>query len=410
MLARETTTRSGRIRGASRGLEPSHAPVDSLTTITRSAPDQSNTSVIFGQHLIMKMFRRVEPGPNPDVEIGEYLTRTGFTRIPPLKGTIDYETSGQERASVAMLQEFVKNQGNGWQVTIEGLGRYLEHVVGLPAPDISPQEARAFIAGGGPVPTPVSEAVTTYLATADVLGRRTGELHVQLAESTDAAFAPEKYTTQDLEATAATMRRHAEEQLRLLELRLPSLDTRAREMAREVLEHQDEVLHPLTELAHLRDGGMRLRCHGDYHLGQLLVTEGDIVILDFEGEPARPIAERRAKASPLHDVAGMLRSFSYASLTALTAATMTRREDVERLAPWATLWETWVSAVFLRSYLAVTGDAGILPSQTQELDVLLQAFVVNKALYELGYELNNRPDWVNVPLSGLLRLRSPLHA
>jgi maltose alpha-D-glucosyltransferase/alpha-amylase len=407
---RETATRGGRIQGRHVSLDASHAPADSLTPITRNAPDQSNTSVRFGQHLIMKMFRRLEPGPNPDVEIGEYLTRSGFTRIPPLKGTIDYEASGHDRASLAMLQEFVKNQGNAWQVTVESLGRYLEHVVGLQAPDVTLQEAREFIAGGGRVPTLVSEAITTYLATADVLGRRTGELHVQLAESTEPAFAPEKYTRHDLERTAADMRRHADDQLRTLDVRLPSLDARARELAREVLDHRYEILQRFTELTDVDDGGMRLRCHGDYHLGQVLVTEGDIVILDFEGEPARPLAERRAKSSPLHDVAGMLRSFSYASLTALNAATLTRREDIERLSPWATLWETWVSAVFLRSYLAITADAAILPSQTQELDIVLQTFVANKALYELGYELNNRPAWVHVPLSGLLRLRSPLNA
>jgi len=407
---RETAMRTGRIRGGNFGLDASHAPADALTAITRNAPDQSNTSVLFGQHLIMKMFRRVELGPNPDVEIGEYLTRSGFTRIPPLKGTIDYETPGHDRASVAMLQEFVKNQGNGWQVTIEVLGRYLELVVGLPAPDLSPQDAHAFITGGGPVPPPVAEAITTYLATADVLGRRTGELHVQLTESSDPAFVPEKYTRQDLESTATAMRHHADEQLRLLEIRLATLDARARELAREVLDRRDDILQRFTDLTDLHDGGMRLRCHGDYHLGQVLVHEGDIVILDFEGEPARPLAERRAKTSPLRDVAGMLRSFSYAALTALNAATITRREDVERLAPWAALWETWVGAMFLRSYLAVTADAAILPSQTQALDVLLQAFMVNKALYELGYELNNRPDWVNVPLSGLLRLGSSLNA
>jgi maltose alpha-D-glucosyltransferase/alpha-amylase len=160
----------------------------------------------------------------------------------------------------------------------------------------------------------------------------------------------------------------------------------------------------------VRHGGGRIRCHGDYHLGQVLVTEGDVVIIDFEGEPARPLAERRAKASPLRDVAGMLRSFSYAALTGLGAATQTRPEDVERLAPWAELWETWVGAVFLRAYLAATRGAAFLPPDVDDLETLLQAFILDKALYELGYELNNRPDWVHIPLTGLRRLPSPLHA
>jgi len=407
---REVAMRGGRIRGRNMNLDAGHAPADALAAIARSAPDQSNTSVIFGRRLIMKLFRRVEPGPNPDVEIGEFLTRSGFTRVPPLKGSISVEVPGEPAASLAMLQEFVPNQGNGWQVTIEGLGRYFEHVITLPPPDVSPREAHEFVTGNGRIPAPVSEAITTYLASADVLGRRTGELHVQLTESTDPAFVPEPYTRQDLEGTADTMRRHAGEQLEILDARLPALDGRAREMARAVLETRDDLLQRFTQLTEVQDAGSRVRCHGDYHLGQLLVSEGDIVILDFEGEPARPIAERRAKSSPLRDVAGMLRSFSYASLTALNAATLTRPEDVERLAPWAALWETWVSAVFLRSYLAATADSGILPSRSEELDTVLQAFVVTKALYELGYELNNRPDWVHIPLAGLRRLQSPLHA
>jgi maltose alpha-D-glucosyltransferase/alpha-amylase len=357
----------------------------------------------------MKMFRRVEPGPNPDVEIGEYLTRSGFTRVPPLKGTIEYVKTAHPAAAVVMLQEYVPNQGNAWQVTVEHLGRYFDHVVGLGEPHTSMHEVREYVLGGGPTPPAIAEAITTYLATADVLGRRTGELHVQLSENPEPDFAPEPLTHRDLEQLAGTMRREAEHQLRTLESRSASFDPRARELARAVLEQRDALLRRFDDLTHATSGGARLRCHGDYHLGQILVTEGDIVILDFEGEPARPLSDRRAKCSPLRDVAGMLRSFSYAASTALNAATLTRPEDLERLAPWSELWETWVSAVYLRSYLAATADAGILPARSEDLDLLLQTLVVNKAIYELGYELNNRPDWVHVPLTGVLRLRTPLH-
>jgi maltose alpha-D-glucosyltransferase/alpha-amylase len=206
------------------------------------------------------------------------------------------------------------------------------------------------------------------------------------------------------------MRQHAEEQLRTLEGALPQLDERRGALAHEVLAHRDELLLQFEEMTRIRSGAARIRCHGDYHLGQVLVTEGDVVILDFEGEPARPLAERRARALPLRDVAGMLRSFSYAALQGLAAATVTRPEDAERLAPWAELWETWVSAAFLRAYLAVTREQPFLPSHDDDLDILLHAFVLDKAVYELGYELNNRPDWVHIPLTGLLRLRSRLYA
>jgi maltose alpha-D-glucosyltransferase/alpha-amylase len=206
------------------------------------------------------------------------------------------------------------------------------------------------------------------------------------------------------------MRRHVDLQLALLDASLDRLDDRRRDLARQVLGHRDHLLQQIDELRRIRNAAQRIRCHGDYHLGQVLVTEGDVVILDFEGEPARPLAERRAKCSPLRDVAGMLRSFSYAALTGLNAATLTRPEDIERLAPWAELWETWASAAFLRAYLSATRGAAFIPSREDDFDAILQAFVVDKALYELGYELNNRPDWVHIPLGGVLRLGSRQYA
>jgi maltose alpha-D-glucosyltransferase/alpha-amylase len=206
------------------------------------------------------------------------------------------------------------------------------------------------------------------------------------------------------------MQTHAVEQLRLLERTLPRLDDRRRQLATEVLTQRDDILHQYGALQKLHGAGSRIRCHGDYHLGQVLVTEGDVVIIDFEGEPARPLAERRATSSPLRDVAGMLRSFSYAALAGLGAAAQTRSEDIDRLAPWAELWEVWVSAAFRRAYAAATRGPSLLPSSADDLDTLLHAFILDKALYELGYELNNRPEWVHIPLTGLLQMKSLLHA
>jgi maltose alpha-D-glucosyltransferase/alpha-amylase len=311
-----------------------------------------------------------------------------------------------------MLQEFVRNQGNAWDVTMQDLARYFERVIGLPDPKVRREEAHAWAFGRGDVPADVAEAIRSYLAMAEVLGRRTGELHAQLADAPpdNKVFAQEAYTADNLRATAASMMHDAERHLATLEAVSARLDDRRRALAEQVLEHRAELLHQIDDLRVLRHGGGRIRCHGDYHLGQVLVTEGDVAIIDFEGEPARPLAERREKSSPLRDVASMLRSFSYAALTSLHAATQTRPEDVERLAPWADFWETWVNAAFLRAYLAATRDTSFLPSQSDDIDVLLRVFLVDKALYELGYELNNRPDWVHIPLAGLLRLRAPLHA
>jgi maltose alpha-D-glucosyltransferase/alpha-amylase len=421
---RALSMRTGELRSSNIGLTADRTPADAMTPLVRGAADQSNTSVTFGQQIVMKLFRRLEPGPNPDVEIGRVLTERSFARVPALVGTIDYLSPGEPPASIAMLQRYVWNQGNGWQVTVNDLGRYLERASATPPPRASADEVQSWLRSGrADPPAYVVEAIRAYLATADVIGRRTGELHAELAAATHPAFAAEPFTAAEIERTAATMRTHAREQLRLLERSAGSLDEKRRPMAMELLSRGDVIDRAFDGVARISDGGRVMRCHGDYHLGQILVTEGDIAILDFEGEPGRPLAERRAKRSPLRDVAGMLRSFGYASLTAVSAATLTRPEDVERLEPWARLWETWVGAIFLRAYLMASTRANALPADPQSFDGLLQAFVLDKAFFELGYELNNRPDWVHIPLNGLLRLtgelqgeprdpdaRPPLHA
>jgi maltose alpha-D-glucosyltransferase/alpha-amylase len=307
-----------------------------------------------------------------------------------------------------MAQVYTYNQGNGWQVTIEELGRYFERATTLPPLRLT-KETMSAGAGdeeGAPPPDFVG-AIGTYLRFAEVLGRRTGELHVRLADAPgNPAFEPEPYSSEDLRSEATRMRAHADDQLTLLARSLPRLDERRQELAGNLLARRDELLRPFDEMPQLKDAGYRLRCHGDYHLGQLLVTEGDIMIIDFEGEPSRSLAARRAKSSPLRDVAGMLQSLRYAVLAGLAAATHTRPEDVERLGPWAHVWETWVGKTYLRGYLAATSNSTFLPAQSQNLEALLSLFVLDKAMYELGYELNNRPDWVQIPLAILLRLRT----
>src|SRR5258705_1297324 len=411
-------------------LTPQRAPADTLVPIARTAPDQSNTSVVFGRRLIMKVFRGVEEGPNPDVEMVEYLTGQRFPHVPPLVGTISYtradlrgpkgpaiHTAAVGRilsdapgppAAIAMLQEFVPNQGNAWQITIDELGRFWEGVADRRLrTDVSAEPADAWAFGRiAEAPASVAEVIRNYLAGAWILGRRTGEMHTALAgETTNPAFAPEPLTTGDLEHIIETMRRRADEHLNLLDAVLPRLDAKTRNDASQVRAHRDALLPQFDGLRRVSGSWQRIRCDGDYHLGQVLVNEGDVMILDFEGEPARPIAERRAKASPLRDVAGMIRSIAYAAQTAVSAATETRPDDAKRLAPWAAFWETWVNAAFLRAYLTATRGSAFLPPPA-DLELLLRAYVLDKALYELAYELNNRPAWVHIPIAAVMQLRS----
>jgi maltose alpha-D-glucosyltransferase/alpha-amylase len=388
-------TRLGRMQGGAQPALDTITLDPSVPTAIRRTAEHSNTSVLFGWQLIMKIFRRVETGVNPDVEIATFLSSRGFNRIPPLLGTLTYEPAGGGATSVVLLQGLVSNQGNAWDVAVEELGRYFDRVKALP-PAATATEA---------------EVIGPYLARAELLGRRTGELHVALAStSEDPAFTRKTFAAEDVAATARRMREHALGQLRLLESALPRLDDRRRQLASELLMRRDDLAHHFDAMTQVRSAGSIIRCHGDYHLGQVLIAEADIVILDFEGEPARPLAERRQKSSPLRDVAGMLRSFSYAALTGLNVATHTRSEDLARLSPWARLWEAWVSSAFGRAYVAATDGTSLVPQNLDDFDTLLRAFVVEKALYELAYELNNRPDWVHIPLMGLLNLRSLHHA
>ena len=392
--------------GEQRWTEREPIPADALLPLIRGSSEQTNTSVMFDQQLVLKLFRHLEPGENPDIEIGQYLTARGFARIPALVGAIEYERPEDLASSVGMLQRYVWNQGNGWQVTVEEIGRYLDRSAALPPQTDSAEEVREWLQSGrSDLPAYAVEAISAYLATAEIIGRRTGEMHVELAAGTGTpAFAPEPMSAADIGRTVAAMQEHMEERLRLLQHSMTRLDDRRRHLASAVLGRTQDLRAQFEELLSVIDGGSRIRCHGDYHLGQVLVTEGDIAILDFEGEPSRPLAERRLKSSPLRDVAGMVRSFGYATFTALGAATMNRPEDLDRLTPWADLWERWVGAAFLRAYRTAARPAGVLPADPGDFDVVLRAYVLDKALYELGYELSHRPEWVHIPLIGLIRL------
>jgi maltose alpha-D-glucosyltransferase/alpha-amylase len=243
-----------------------------------------------------------------------------------------------------------------------------------------------------------------------LLGQRTGELHLALSSAPeDATFAPEPFTDFYRRSLYQSMRNLTGQNLDLLRHRLDSLPQDVREGALEVLDRRGEILDRFNQVVTQRISAARIRCHGDYHLGQVLYTGSNFVILDFEGEPARPITERRLKRSPLRDVAGMVRSFHYASNSALfgQANFVLRPEDVPVLQKWANFWYKWVSATFLGSYLNTIQGASFLPLGPEEQQVLLDIYLLEKAVYEVGYELNSRPDWVKVPIQGILQLLGP---
>jgi maltose alpha-D-glucosyltransferase/alpha-amylase len=249
------------------------------------------------------------------------------------------------------------------------------------------------------------ELIGVYLEAAQMLGQRTGELHVALAQAADNPdFAPEPFTDFYRRSLYQRMRTQANEALQLLRRRLRHLPETVHHDAQQVLDHQTLIRRPFQALRDRKIAAMRIRCHGDYHLGQVLYTGRDFIIIDFEGEPARSLGVRRMKHAPLYDVAGMLRSFHYAAYAVLLGQVASvRPEDYATLVPWAQCWYGWVGSTFLRAYLEVARQGDFLPADPAHLNILLDAYLLEKAFYELAYELNSRPDWVQVPLQGMLQ-------
>lgn len=372
--------------------------------------EQSNTSIRYGDRLILKLFRKLEAGANPDLEIGQFLTeKAAFPHIPAVAGALEYRRSPDaEPISLAILQGFVSNRGDAWAYTLEALGDYFQRLAGQGAELALPQEPSLALAGQA-IPAQAGQLIGEYLASARLLGQRTAELHLALAaETADPAFAPEAMTLDYQRGLHKAMTDLSRRILAQLQARFAALPEEARPAAQEVLARRDAILQRFDSLLERRISALRTRTHGDYHLGQVLYTGQDFMIIDFEGEPARTLAERRQKRSPLQDVAGMLRSFHYAAYAAYAAYFAAagqpgvQPEQRSALETWARYWHHWVSAAFLGSYLRVAG-ATFLPDLAEELRVLLDAYLLEKAVYELGYELNNRPDWLRIPLRGILQ-------
>jgi maltose alpha-D-glucosyltransferase / alpha-amylase len=379
--------------------------------VHRSKAEQSNSSVIFGDRFILKLFRKLGTGPNPDCEIGRFLTeQAGFDGIPPYAGSIEYKRAEGPATTLAMLQGFVENQGDGWQWTLEELRRYYEKCgarerLTMPGDSLFSLDPREK-----ELPAAAIEQVGIYYDSAAVLGKKTAEMHLALASSAaDPAFSPEHFTVEDSVRLAEEFSKHAASVFDILKDNLARLPDELLESASLVLSYRSKLLRRLADLSLTKMDCMKMRIHGDYHLGQVLRVANDYVILDFEGEPARRIEERHAKQSALKDVAGMLRSFSYAARASLFIYAARGPDEIARLEPCARSWEAIVSTAFLKSYCNAAAGAPFLPKQGAAFRSLLEAFLIDKALYELRYELNNRPTWVGIPLGGILLLeRGPV--
>jgi len=409
-IARRRTVKGGNYELSAvpaRALRKLIAPPFIVPEPTLLRSEQSNTSLVFGDRLVLKYFRRIHEGINPDLEISRFLNeKTSFRNVPALAGHVELRRAARQPAVTAILHGWVMHEDNAWDYTVDTVEQFFEHCLARRCPpDESPLPRRHRIdLADEEIPAAAQETIGAYLASAGLLGQRTGEMHAALASASgDAAFTPEPMTTHYRHSLYQSLRSAAHKALTLLRERLPSLPEALRPQAMELVGAENRLVARYRILLERRITAMRLRCHGDFHLGQVLFTGKDFVIIDFEGEPARSLGERRLKRSPLRDVAGMLRSFDYAAAVGVRNGSH-RPEDLPQLELWARYWNLWTGVAFLKKYFQAASRDGFLPKTKDELKLLLDILVLEKAVYELNYELNNRPDWVDVPLRGIVEL------
>ncbi|MGA1841455.1 MAG: maltose alpha-D-glucosyltransferase [bacterium] len=368
--------------------------------------EQSNTSILYKNAFILKMYRKLEEGIHPDAEITRVLTeKANFPYSPPFAGAIEYRRPDSEPVFIGLLQTFVPNEGDAWQFTLDQVRKYYERILykkseiktipqisnGLSGKD--PKEAFPFLYElTGPF----------YSEMVRLLGQRTGELHLALySQNDDPAFTPEPFSLLYQRSVFQSMRSLARKVFQLLRENMKNISKRFEEDASEVLNAENKILSRFSKILEKKISSEKIRIHGDYHLGQVLFTGKDFVIIDFEGEPAVALSERRLKRSPLRDVAGMVRSFHYAAQVGFLQYSFMYQSDIPFLEPWIKVWYQYVISLFLRSYIHTVKDAPFLPGNEEEFNILFDAFLLQKAVYELGYELNNRPDWIMIPIKGI---------
>ena len=362
--------------------------------------EQSNTSVAYDGHVILKLYRRPEQGINPDLEIGRVLTGMRFPYVPSIAGALEYQHDSGVPVTLAVLQQFVLNDGDAWQYSLEAVKRFFDRVVRehLLGERPAPNTTRLLDLAREDYSSLARHLMGEYLESAERLGHRTAQLHLALSQVVDdPAFAPEPFTVEYRQNQYTSMVRNMAGTLALLKERMERLSTGGQANACLLFELKPALEQIFDAFGQILTPVPRIRCHGDYHLGQVLCTAADFMIIDFEGEPARSLAERRMKHPALVDIAGMVRSFHYVPFAFL------KQQRIEH-SLWASFWSDWTSVAFLKGYLAAATGSEFLPQNRGDVRLLLDVYLVEKALYELRYELNNRPDWVDIPLHGLVEL------
>ncbi len=434
---------AGELIATATDLFPHLSGEDSYLEPTVLQGEHRNSSIIYGDRLFLKILRKVEEGMHPDLELRRFLSEKKFLKhYAPVAGALEYRSitkAGTQPSlpmTVGILQEYIQDTRIGWDYTLDSLQDYFElvttqqaDITEVPVPSGSLLEllkpfndattqtepdakTENLSASASPlVPESLelaNQTIGSYLVSAQLLGQSTAELHIALASDPENPdFAPEPFSSFYQRSIYQYARNLTGQTFLLLQDKLNGLPSDTQELARAALDRQQEILGRYQLLLNQKITAMRTRYHGDYHLGRVLYTGKDFIIFDFEGREGRSLSERRMKRSPLRDVAGMLLSFDYAASHGLRSEIergMIRSGELPLIKAWSRFWSVWVSAAFLNSYLETASKDSFLPKTTTELQVLLDAFVLEKAIAALSYELNNRPDLVDIPLQQILQL------
>ncbi len=353
--------------------------------------EQSNSTALVDNDYVAKIYRKLTPGINPEIEIGRYLTEVaGFANTPALLGSVEL-IEGDQTSAIAIVHAFVQNQGDAWTVTSSYLDRFVEEQRLLPASEHPGQ----------------SEEQIPYLRYMSQTGRRVAEMHLALAGSGELAdFTPEPIRPEDVRLWTHEITARAERVCDALNARQSGVRDSDRVLVEQFLAERTNLRARIETMLPPDIGGLNIRHHGDFHLGQMLIAKDDIFIIDFEGEPRRSLADRRRKAPAARDVAGLIRSIDYSATAALARALNVAPDEQGKLSAALSEWRDRATAAFLTAYRETMTNTVLWPAKPQAADQILNFFLLEKALYEIEYELAHRPDWLRVPLTGALRILS----
>ncbi len=406
-----------KIRGSSGEL--TGVPGKKLKSILDSSPsplisrplkiEQSNSSILYNESMFLKLYRRLEEGTNPELDILRFIDeKTTYGHIPPFAGALEYNEQTGEKLTIAILQGYVENSGNAWSYFLNVVTRYFESILSKQSEknDFIEKKIINGIVESNIEPDKIKHLVEEFfIEMVALLGKRTAQLHCALSTKTEMEdFDPEPFTQLYQRSLYQSLQGTVHRTFQLLERRLSHIPEQFKQDAIDVLNSESNILEMMRMVIKRKIDATKIRIHGDYHLGQVLFTGKDFIILDFEGEPARPLSERKLKRSPFRDIAGMLRSFHYVAFTPLMINTTFRSKDTSQLQILIEPWYEHVCNIYLQAYLESAGDADFIPKNKEDINILLNTFLFEKAVYELGYEMNNRPDWVIIPLRGIKSL------